>query len=109
MSYVDVATFLTYLRADTDSGDPLIAVAQQAIDAAEEHAGQFIGDDLSELSDSFGALPAPVSSAVMILAQLEFDALDPQREQTLRARAESLLRPYRRSTGFAGSGAEETP
>jgi hypothetical protein len=102
MSYVTVDIFALYLRRDAtgSSGDPLETVMQQAIDAAERHVEQFIGDDLGELTDSYGAVPAPIASAVMILAQVEFDALDPQREQQLRARAESLLRPYRRETGI---------
>ncbi len=103
MSITNVSDFMLYLRQPIDSsGDPLESVAQQAIDAAESAVESFIGDTLDEMADSFGAIPAPITSAVMILAQLEFDALDVQREQTLRTRAESLLRPYRRETGIAG-------
>lgn len=107
MSYVHVSDFMLYLRQPIDSGgDPLQAVAQQAIDTAERHIEQFIGTDLAELADSFGGIPSPLVSAVMILAQCEFDALDPAREHALRGRAESLMRPYRRETGIAGGEAE---
>lgn len=108
MSTINLQAFLSYLRSDIGAGDDLADVAQQALDSAEQAAAQFIGDDLDELADSFGALPPAIASAVMALAQCEFDALEPQRERAVRERAESLLRPFRRETGIAGGSSTES-
>lgn len=100
MSYVSTTEFFENIR-DLQTPNPLDAVAQQAIDSAEAHVEHFIGQPLDELQDSNG-LPAPITSAILILARIEFDNNAPAVEHTLRGRAEALLRPYRIDTGISG-------
>ncbi|MEZ5462319.1 hypothetical protein [Dokdonella sp.] len=108
MSAVTTTFMREYLRRDAadSNGDPLEDVLQLAINTAEGQAEAFMGVALVDLTDSDGALPAPIVGAIAILTQVEFDELQPDREHMLRGRAESLLRPYRVETGIAG-GADE--
>ena len=101
MAFVLTTDFLAAIRqADDDTLNP---VAARCIASAEEHVEQFIGTALADLLDDASNIPAPLYSAVCILAQIEFDAVEPDREQTMLARAEGLMRPFRVELGFGGA------
>lgn len=96
MSLPTLADLKAFLRI---TGDHLDATLAQALNSAKIEAGHFIGGTLAERWPI--APPSDVVQAVMLLAQVHVDAGTPQEHEYRRAAAQSLLRPYRLSDGFA--------
>ena len=100
MSIVTLDQFRAYLRDTSD--DSLNPVLQQALDTAQARAESFMGQTIGAFA---GDVPSPIQSAIQIMAQIEVDPVDPVAANSMQARAESLLRPYRLDTGIAGGAA----
>ncbi len=78
----------------------LDAVLQFHLDAADQEASKLVGFDIALEFDA-DPVPADIKAAITFLAQTMTDQLPPDESEIRRARAESLLRPYRRETGIA--------
>lgn len=98
MSIVLLADYRAMLR-EAQSVE-LDAVLQSHLDAAELEASKFVGFDIALEFDP-DPVPADIKAAAMFLAQTMTDQMPPEECNIRRARAESLLRPYRRETGIA--------
>lgn len=96
MSIVTLSEYRTLLREVPDAG--LDTMLQSHLDAAEAEACHFVGFDIGTELDP---VPADIKAAVTFLAQTMTDQLPPEEHNVRKARAESLLRPYRRETGLA--------
>lgn len=98
MSIVLLADYRAMLR-EVQSTE-LDAVLQSHLDAADLEASAFVGFDIAVEFDP-SPVPADIKAAITFLAQTMTDQLPPEESNIRRARAESLLRPYRRETGIA--------
>lgn len=88
-----VPTFRAWLReAQSPELDMVLA---EALEAAKAQANQFAGFDIATDPTSDSAI------AIYLLAQNLADQGTPAEVEMRRARAESLLRPYRKDTGVA--------
>ena len=94
----------TFIAGEIDSvrraGVGVSCFAMNRPDAAELEASKFVGFDIALEFDP-DPVPADIKAAAMFLAQTMTDQMPPEECNIRRARAESLLRPYRRETGIA--------
>lgn len=91
---VSLSEFRAFVREMHDASlDPVL---MDALMAAQEQVEAFIGFDLIEFDAD---VPATIKQCVKSLAMIETEAMAADKEQQIRARVESALRPYRRETG----------
>lgn len=96
MSIATLADFKQYLRELTTDLD---ATFQMALDSATTECNNFLGFDAEDEFGSSG-VPADITMACMVLAQVHADMGDPEANDHRRVAAQRLLTPYRVNTGF---------
>lgn len=97
MSIATLTMFRAFLREVPSTELDLLLT--EALDAAEVQADKFVGYDIA--AELGGATTSDIRNAVYLLGQNLIDQGSADEVEMRRARAESLLRPYRRDTGIA--------
>ena len=97
MSIATLTMFRAFLREVPSTELDLLRT--EALDAAEVQANKFVGYDIA--AEFEGAPTSDIRNAVYLMGQNLIDQGSPDEVEMRRARAESLLRPYRRDTGIA--------
>lgn len=96
MSLLDLEIAKTHLDVIHSADDGKL---QLLLDGAEDEAAQFLGlDDIEEIADSEGVLPAAVTIGVLLLLQANYQAA-PNDIDVLRRAAEIKMMPYRVGLG----------
>lgn len=101
MSIATLTDFKQYLRELTNDLDDAFTLA---LDSATAECNNFLGFDVEDEYGSDG-LPADITMACMVLAQVHADMGDPEANEGRRAAAQRLLLPYRLNTGFGNIAA----
>lgn len=98
MSIATIEDFKAYLRElTTDLDDPF----QMALDSATAECNNFVGFDIE---GEFGTgVPADLTMACMLLAQVHADLGDPEANEGRRAAAQRLMLPCRLNTGIGAA------